>query len=125
MNEVIIKQSIQLTTEPLNEIFKKGESIDFRLDQATWQELRAGDYVEFWEDFTGWQQQPAANSRKAIVKIVNIYRAPSFRELFEIIEKDLQKLGDKEGLLSSLRDWWSEDKETKEGVLAFHVKLVG
>jgi hypothetical protein len=51
-----IKKSIQLTTEPLEELLKNGESLDFRLDQAVWQELQIGDYIEFWEDFTGWQK---------------------------------------------------------------------
>ena len=48
-----IKKSIQLTTDPLEELLKNGESLDFRLDQEVWQELKEGDYVEFWEDFTG------------------------------------------------------------------------
>ncbi len=88
------------------------------------QDLKAGDCIEFWEDFTGWQKGPSANSRKLVVKIENIYRAPSFKELFEVIEKDFKRLSDKEGLVSGLRSWWSENKEVKEGVLAFHVKLV-
>ena len=119
-----IKKSIQLTTEPLEELLQKGESLDFRLDEASWQDLKVDDHIEFWEDFTGWQTEPTADARKVVVRIAHIYKAPSFLELFDTIEQDSERLGDKEELLSGLREWWSEDKETKEGVLAFHVVVV-
>jgi len=119
-----IKKSIQLTTDPLEELIKNGESVDFRLDQEVWQELKTGDYIEFWEDFTGWQKEPTEDARKVIVKIEHIYKAPTFKELFDVIEKEFARLSDKEDLLSGLRSWWSEDKEVDEGVLAFHVKVV-
>lgn len=118
-----IKKSIQLTSEPLEELLSKGESLDFRLDQEAWQELREGDYVEFWEDFTGWQKEPTEDARKAIVKIEHIYKAPTFTELFDVIETEFARLGDKDDLLKGLRSWWSEDKVVNEGVLAFHVVL--
>ena len=83
-----------------------------------------GDQVEFWEDFTGWQKEPTDKSRRVIVCIKHTYKAPSFRELFDTIEADVASLGDKDELLEGLRSWWSEDKETNEGVLAFHVVVV-
>lgn len=120
---MIIKKSIQLTTEPLEELLNNGESLDFRLDQEVWQDLKDGDYVEFWEDFTGWQKEPTEDARRVVVKVEHIYKAPTFKELFEVIEKEFTRLGDKENLLSGLRSWWSEEKEVDEGVLAFHVKV--
>lgn len=114
----------QLTTEPLEELLMNGESLDFRLDQDAWQELETGDFIEFWEDFTGWQTEPTEDARKVTVKIEHIYKAPTFKELFEVIEKKFTRLGNKENLLSGLRSWWSEEKEVNEGVLAFHVKVV-
>ena len=119
-----IKKSIQLTSRPLDELLQNGESLDFRLDQEAWQELEVGDHVEFWEDFTGWQKEPTENARKVIVKIEHIYKAPTFKELFDVIEKEFTRLGDKNNLLNGLRSWWSESKEVDEGVLAFHVILV-
>lgn len=119
-----VKKSIQLTTNPLEELLKNGESLDFRLNQKVWQALEIGDHIEFWEDFTGWQKEPTEDARKVVVKIEHIYKAPTFRELFEVIENEFTRLGDKENLLSGLRSWWSEEKEVDEGVLAFHVKVV-
>lgn len=116
-----IKKSIQLTTEPLEELIKKGESLDFRLDQDAWKELHAGDYIEFWEDFTGWQTEPTESSRKVIAKIIHIYWAATFKEIFELIEQDSARLENEEELLGNLHDWWSEEKEMHEGVLALHV----
>lgn len=116
-----IKKSIQLTTEPLEELIENGESLDFRLDQEAWQDLRSGDYIEFWEDVTGWQQQPTENARRVVAQIIHIYRAATFKDIFEVIEKDSTRLEDKKKLLENLREWWSEEKEMHEGVLAFHV----
>ena len=87
-------------------------------------ELKAGDCIEFWEDFTGWQKKPTADARKVVVEIVHIYKALTFKELFDVIEKKITRLADKNSLLNGLRGWWSEDKEFYEGVLAFHVILV-
>lgn len=119
-----IKKSIQLTTEPLEELLENGQSLDFRLDQEAWRGLEAGDHIEFWEDLTGWQTEPAEDARKVIVKIEHVYKAPTFKELFDIIENDSSRLENKEELLAGLRSWWSEDKEVDEGVLAFHVVVV-
>lgn len=116
-----IKKSIQLTTGPFEELLRSGESIDFRLDQEAWKNLAEGDYIEFWEDHTGWQTQPTAEARRVIVEVKRIYRSSTFRQLFELIEKDLSRIGNKEELLSGLRNWWSEEKEQEEGVLAFYV----
>jgi ASC-1-like (ASCH) protein len=119
-----IKKSIQLTTAPLEELIATGESVDFRLDEAAWHDLEAGNHIEFWEDFTGWQKEPTDESRRVIVRIEHIYKASSFQELFGIIEQDTERLGDKDELSQGLRSWWSEDKETTEGVLAFYVEVV-
>lgn len=119
-----VKKSIQLTTEPLEELIRKGESLDFRLDQEVWQDLSIGDYIEFWEDFTGRQNKPTNDARKVVVQIEHIYKAPTFKELFDVVEKEFTRLGDKDELLAGLRSWWSEEKEVDERVLAFHVKVV-
>jgi len=118
------KKSIQLTTEPFEKLLQRGESLDFRLDQEVWRELQAGDHIEFWEDFTGWQKEPTEDARRAIVRIEHIYKAPSFRELLTIVESEFSRLGDKDELISELRNWWDEEKEMREGVLALHVVLV-
>lgn len=119
-----IQKSIQLTTEPLEQLLQQGESLDFRLDEEAWQDLQVGDYLEFWEDFTGWQKEPTEDARRAVVRIEHIYKAPSFRELLTTIETEFSQLGDKGELIEGLRKWWKEEKEIQKGVLAFHVSLI-
>ncbi len=119
-----IKKSIQLTTEPLETLLKNGKSLDFRLDQEAWRELQAGDYVEYWEDFTGWQKGPTEDARRVIVRIEKKFLAPTFLELFDVIGKDLERLEDRNALLSNLKKWWTEEKEKEHGTLAFYVKVV-
>ena len=119
-----IKKSVQLTTKPFEQLLQQGESLDFRLDQEVWQDLRVGDHIEFWEDFTGWQKEPTEDARRVTVRIEHIYKAPSFRELLETIEIDFLKLGNKGELIFELRKWWNKEKEIQEGVLAFHIVLI-
>ena len=119
-----IKKSIQSTTAPLEELLQNRESLDFRLDQEIWSDLQPGDYIEYWEDFTGWQKEPTAYARKVIARIEHIYKAPTFKELFTVIENSFSRLENTGDLLKDLRHWWSEDKETDEGVLAFHVTKI-
>ncbi len=100
-----IKKSIQLTTKPLEELLAHKESLDFRLDEEAWKDLKTGDHIEFWEDFTGWDQKLSLNSRKAIVEIAAIYKAPTFKELFNLIENNFTKINANEKTLEELRVW--------------------
>ena len=81
-----IKKSIQLTTEPLNQLLEKGESIDFRLNQAVWQDLQEGDYVEFWEDVTGWQTEPAPDAKKLLLKYKRYIKRLIFRNYLKLLK---------------------------------------
>lgn len=119
-----IKKSIQSTTGPLETLLKNSESLDFRLDQEAWKELRAGDHIEYWEDFTGWQKEPTDDARKIIVRIEHIFKAPTFNELFDAIGEDFERLENRDELLIDLRKWWTEEKEKEFGTLAFYVKVV-
>ena len=120
-----IKKSIQLTTEPLEELIKNGETIDFRLDEPQWQSLNIGDIIEYWEDFTGWQKQPLPNSRKILATIVDIFRVKTFYDLLN--HQDLAIFfghHNHQEIIQSLRQWWSEDIEAKTGVLGLRVKII-
>lgn len=119
-----IKKSIQLTKEPLEYLLKHGETIDFRLDEEAWAELKGGDIIEFWEDFSGWDKQPSAHSRRITVKIEDIIRAHSFAELVDTFPESFTEKGNKDEILSDLRQWWTPEREKQTGVLGFKVKAV-
>lgn len=43
----IPKMKIGLTTDPLEHLFRVKETIDIRLNEPMWRDLRIGDIVEF------------------------------------------------------------------------------
>lgn len=120
-----IKKSIQLTTEPLNSILENEESIDFRLDEAAWAQLKPGDTIEFWEDFSGWDKKPSDHARKVQVTIKEIFRASSFSQLIDKFPPSFAERGSKDEIISELRRWWTPEKEKEIGVLGFIVKQLG
>jgi ASC-1-like (ASCH) protein len=119
-----IKKHIQLTKEPLETLIKNGESVDFRLDEPAWEDLMVGDTVEFWEDFSGWDKEPSTNSRKVVVKIVEIFRAASFSELIDTLPKSFNRQGTKEHTIADLRQWWTPEREKQTGVLGWRVEVI-
>jgi len=121
----VIKKSIQCTTEPLEYLLKNKETVDFRLDEDQWSDLNVGDIIEYWEDFTGWQKEPSAHSRKAQVRITEVFRVKSFSDLILLSQKDGLFIGENpDEIISNLRQWWTEDKEKSIGVLGLKVTLI-
>ena len=120
-----IKKSIQLTTTPFEELLENGEAIDFRLDEPQWADLDVGDIIEFWEDKSGWDKQPSPDSRKILVRIVDIFRAKSFVDIIDDPENAIFfDHHDKDDILASLRQWWTESREKHTGVLGLKVQLL-
>lgn len=119
-----IKKSIQLTTKPFEDLLAAGESIDFRLDEPQWADLQVGDLIEFWEDFSGWDESAAPQARRAIAQIKGIFKAASFQDLLDA-QYDIGRTAkdDANEIVIELRNWWSEDKERQTGVIGFKVKL--
>jgi ASC-1-like (ASCH) protein len=120
-----IKKLIQCTTGPLQYLIDNGETIDFRLDEATWTDLAIGDHIRYFEDFTGWQTEPAPNSRLVTAQITDIFRVSSFQELI-IISKSHGVFQDEnpDEIIVNLRKWWTPEKEKTIGVLGWKVRAV-
>ncbi|NQZ85714.1 MAG: hypothetical protein HRU03_08400 [Nanoarchaeales archaeon] len=120
-----IKKSIQLTTKPLDTLLKDKYSLDFRLDQDVWKIINKGDYLEFWEDFSGYDSKPSKNSRKVIVEVLDIFVSDCFSNLLDDV-KDLDyiTLGDKSDNLKNFNHWWPREKELKFGVKCFYIKII-
>ncbi|MBL8640770.1 MAG: hypothetical protein JNL76_01490 [Alphaproteobacteria bacterium] len=119
-----IKKHIQLTPEPLEALINNGESIDFRLDEPAWEGVVVGDLIEFWEDFSGWDMEPQLQSRKVIVKVVEIFRAASFSELIDTLPDSFSQYATKEDTITSLRQWWTVEREQQMGVLGWRVEVI-
>lgn len=118
MTGAVVK-SIQLTTEPFDELLRVGETIDYRLDQPQWDCIALGSHIEFWEDLSGWDKAPQPNARSVRARVTDIFRASSFSELLDQTGK-----GHKEEILPHLKKWWSQSDIKKYGVKAFKVCVV-
>ncbi len=119
-----VKKSIQLTTLPLDDLLKYKEAVDFRLDEESWKDLKVGDILEFWEDFSGWDKWPSERSRRVQVKLVEIFRASSFSDLIDGLPKSFSKWQKKEEIIEDLRKWWTPEREQQMGVLGFFVQVI-
>lgn len=119
-----IQKHIQLTTAPLEELIEKGESVDFRLDEEVWKNVNVGDAIEFWEDFSGWDKEPSPQSRKVVVRIVEIFRAASFSELIDTLPATFNGDQTKEETISGLRQWWTPEHEQQTGVLGWRIRVI-
>ena len=119
-----IKKHIQLTTEPLEYLITNRETVDFRLDESTWEKLVVGDMIEFWEDLSGWDKEPSQNARKVVVEILEVFPASSFSELIDDLPESFQRGRAKEDTITDLRQWWTPEKEKQIGVLGWRVALV-
>lgn len=118
-----IKKYIQSTTEPLEELLEKGENLDFRLDEEYWRDLRVGDYIEYWEDFSGWDTKSSSNSRRVKAQIMSIIKAKSFDELIKKCEDVDYDEQEKQKIFQNLRKYWTPEKEREVGVLGLFVRL--
>lgn len=119
-----IKKYIQSTTGPLEELLEKGENLDFRLDEEYWRDLRVGDYIEYWEDFSGWDKEPSINARRVTTQIISIIKASSFNELIEKCEDVDYDEQEKQKIFQNLRKYWTSEKEREVEVLGLFVRLI-
>lgn len=118
-----IKKRIQSTTDPLEELLEKGENLDFRLDEVYWEDLRIGDYIQYWEDFTGWDKEPSKNARRVVAQICKIIKASTFTELMEKCESVEYDEQEKQKIFQHLRNYWTHKREREVGVLGLYVKI--
>jgi ASC-1-like (ASCH) protein len=120
-----IKKLIQCTSEPLQYLIDHGQTVDFRLDDDAWKDLEIGDYIRYFEDFTGWQTEPAPNSRLVTAQITDIFRVKSFSELIKISQTHGVFKGENpDDIIKNLRKWWTPEKEQTTGVLGWKVRLL-
>jgi ASC-1-like (ASCH) protein len=120
-----IKKSIQLTKNSLEVLIKNKYSLDFRLNQDTWKEICKGDFLEFWEDFSGYDKNPSKNSRRVIVEVLDIFISDCFLNLIDDVSNlDYIISEDNSELLRNLNKWWTTDKELFFGVKCFYIKVI-
>ena len=120
-----IKKHIQSTTGPLEELLEKGENLDFRLDEPNWESLEVGDYIQYWEDFSGWDTEPRNDARRVNAQIIDIIHASDFEDLMEKCKQIDFDEESKNDTFAHLRKYWSEEAEQNTGALGLYVRKIG
>ena len=124
MKVMPIKKSIQLTTSSLENILSQPISVDFRLDESAWKDLRKNDIIEFWEDFSGWDTEPSKNSRLVKVHIIDILKNTTFDRLIDNLPDGLIPADNKQSTLTNLEKWWSVETQKNKGVIGLILKKI-
>lgn len=106
---------MNLLREPFEKIKSGEKTVELRLFDEKRQGVSVGDLIEF--DCEG---------ETLTVKVIDLYRAASFRELFE--KFPMSEMGFEAGKSSAegalaMRKYYSAQKETEHGVLGIKIKI--
>lgn len=106
---------MNLCREPFEKIRSGEKTVELRLFDEKRQAVSVGDLIEF--DCEG---------ETLTAKVVDLYRASAFRELFE--QFPMNEMGFDAGISPAegalqMRKYYSEEKETEHGVLGIKIKI--
>lgn len=106
---------MNLNREPFEMIKSGGKTVELRLSDEKRRGIHVGDIVEF-----------DCESETLRVKVVDLYRADSFRDLFRRFPMNEMGFDGSESVeegAASMREYYSEEKETEHGVLGIKIKI--
>ena len=110
------KLSMSLSTAGFNRFLSDGGGVDFRLNEDCWLSLCVGDVFEFVED--------PSQERRYSVRILALYKEPSFGELIDSLPDALFEKSEKQAYLEFFSKWWSAEDQEREGTLALHIEVL-
>ena len=105
--------SMKLLEKPFNNIKNGTKTIEFRLYDDKRKKIKIGDIIEF-------SKLPDL-AEKLNVKVIDLYPAKTFKELFEKLgysENDLDKK------VQGMYSIYSPEKESEFGVLGIKIELI-
>ena len=112
----MVKYEMKLDNGPYTSIKNGTKTIELRLNDEKRQLLRVKDIIEFTNRET---------LEKMIVEIQNLYRYPSFNELYKHFDK--VSMGYDEDDVADPKDmenYYSKEEQEKYGVLGIEIKKV-
>ena len=108
---------MRLNNEPFEKIKNGSKKIELRLNDEKRRLVKIGDIIEFTN---------LSNNDKLRVKVTNLYRFDSFKELFNNIDNTL--FGHKDNNKDNYKvmsKYYSKEEEKKYGVLGIEIELIG
>ena len=108
-----MKFHMKLLKEPFDNIKNGTKTIEFRLYDEKRKQIKVGDIIEF-------SLLPDLNE-KIETKVIELYRANTFEELFRKFYTDENETENK---LESIHSIYTLEKEKKYGVLGIKLELI-
>lgn len=104
---------MKLKESPFERIKNGTKTIEFRLYDEKRRKVKIGDEIEF-------SKLPDLQE-KLLVEVLNIYRAETFKELFEKIYTDKDEI---ERKTKSMYQFYSKEQEKEYGVVGIKIALL-
>ena len=108
-----MKHSMKLLESPFNRIKDGTKTIEFRLYDEKRRKVQIGDTIEF-------SLLPDLKE-KILTEVVDLYRANTFKELFEKLYDDKEEIKKK---VKGMYQIYSPEQEKAYGVLGIRIKLL-
>lgn len=108
-----MQHSMKLLESPFNKIKNGTKTIEFRLYDEKRKQIKVKDVIEF-------SLLPDLKE-KILVKVTGLYRANTFKELFEKLYTNKNEIEDK---ANSMYKIYSPEKEKEYGVLGIRIRLI-
>ena len=108
-----MKHSMKLLESPFNRIKNGTKTIEFRLYDEKRKKVQIGDTIEF-------SLLPDLKE-KILVEVVKLYKANTFKELFEKLYTDKNEIDKK---VKGMYEIYSPEKEKEYGVIGICLKLL-
>jgi len=106
---------MNLHNEPFSLVLSEKKTVEMRLNKNGRENISKGDTIVFTNQ----------NGDKLKVLVVNIFKFPSFAELYKSYPKErLGYLPNEDANPSDMLKYYSEDDIVKYGVLAIEIKLI-
>lgn len=109
-----MKYNIKLNNEPFNLIKNGTKTVELRLNDEKRKLLNIGDEIEFTNRDT---------NEKLSVDIINLYKYPSFKELYKHFNKiELGYAADEPAESKDMEAYYSKEEQDKYGTLGIEIR---
>ena len=107
---------MRLNSEPFEKIKNGSKTIELRLNDEKRRLVNIGDTITFTN---------LSNNEKIKVKVINLYKYNSFKELFSKIDNRLfGHIDNNKDNYKVMNKYYSKEEEQKYGVLGIEIKLI-
>lgn len=109
-----MKHNMNLNNEPFNLIKNGTKTVELRLNDEKRKLLNIGDKIEFTN---------ITNGEKLSVDIINLYKYPSFKELYKHFNKiEMGYTADEPAEPKDMEAYYSKEEQDKYGVLGIEIR---